>query len=180
MSLPETVYATFSGAIDQATLSRFFNGLTRATQNGAKNLHILFQSSGGSVDDSVALYNFLRAYPLELHLYNTGAVQSGATVAWLAAHFRHVSKHGRFMLHKAYNSGGGNADRFKTIAESLVADDLRAETIIKAHTTIPPEKWAHYATSQDLIFNADEAVNFGIAHDIREFEIPLGNQVFNI
>jgi ATP-dependent protease ClpP protease subunit len=79
--LPAVVYASFAGAIDQATLSRIFQGFDFATQNGAQELHVLFQSAGGNVDESVALYNFLRTFPLELHFYNTGAVQSGATLA---------------------------------------------------------------------------------------------------
>lgn len=181
MPLPATVYATFSGAIDQGSLSRIFQGFAGATQNGAQTLHVLFQSGGGLVDDSVALYNFLRTFPLELHFYNTGAVQSGAALAWLAVQHRHVSAHARFMFHKAHNSGqpGGNAVRFQTIADTLVADDARLETIVKAHAQIPAERWATFATT-DITFDAQEAVDFGIAHDIREFEVPAGNQIFNL
>jgi ATP-dependent protease ClpP protease subunit len=177
--LPQTVYASFSGTIDQVSLSRIFGSMSYATQHGARALHLLFQSGGGQVDDSVALYNYLHAFPIELHFYNSGAVQSGATLAWIGVQHRHVSSHGRFMLHKSQNPGGGNAARIQSIADSLVADDLRIETIIKAHTRIPPEKWAIYETL-DLTFNSQEAVQFGIADDIREFVVPAGNQIFNI
>lgn len=181
MPLPETVYASFSGPIDQQSISRIFQNLAGATQGGVRVVHVLFQSTGGSINDGVALYNYLRTYSLELHFYNTGAVQSIAAVAWLGVAHRHVSQHGRFMLHHSSNPGlpGGNAAKYQAIVDSLVADDARTTAIVKTHTHIPDERWALHAT-QDLSFNAQEAVDFDIAHDIREFEVPAGNQIFNI
>jgi ATP-dependent protease ClpP protease subunit len=50
-----------------------------------KRLHILFQSSGGTIVDSVFLYGFLKSCPVEITIYNCGSVQSGGAIAFLGA-----------------------------------------------------------------------------------------------
>jgi len=78
--LPSCVYATFAGPIDQQTLPRIFQNFAGATQRGVRELHLLFQSTGGVVGDGISLYNYIRTLPLDLHIYNTGAVHSIAVL----------------------------------------------------------------------------------------------------
>jgi ATP-dependent protease ClpP protease subunit len=179
--LPPVVYASFAGGIDQQSIGRIFMNFAAATQRGATTVHLLFQSTGGTVGDGIALYNFWRGFPLELHIYNAGAVQSIGTLAYLAGRHRHVSAAGTFSMHKTGISTqpGTSASQIKAIHSSLLADDARTEAIVKANTQIPAKKWALHKFG-DVTFNANEAVQFGIAHDISEFVVPPGNQIFNI
>jgi len=182
--LPAVVYASFAGTIDQQSLSRLFANFAAAMQRGATTVHLLFQSTGGTIDDGIALYNFIRALPISLHVYNSGAVQSVGVLAYIAARHRHVSAQGSFMIHKTGVGAGAvptgtTADQIKPIQASLLADDARVEAILKAHTTIPAQMWAQHERG-NVAFNAQEAVNFGIAEDISEFVVPPGNQLFNI
>jgi len=181
MPLPNTVYATFAGAIDQNSLPRIFQNLAAATQGGVSTLHLLFQSTGGLIGDGISLYNFLRTLPIELYMYNTGSVYSIAVLGYLAGKYRYVSANGSFMIHKVYFPAHPSVDasRFRAVAEALVADDARIESILRAHTKIPSDKWALYQV-QDVVFDARAAVQFGIANDIREFEVPSGAQIFHI
>ena len=55
--VPKTVYATFSGNINQESLTRIFNNLGGATQQRVKTVHLLFESNGGVVSQGVALFN---------------------------------------------------------------------------------------------------------------------------
>ena len=61
LSLPRTVYAVFSGGIDQSTVQRIINAFTTAMSQGVTDVHLLFQSAGGFIGDGICLYNFLRA-----------------------------------------------------------------------------------------------------------------------
>ncbi|MEJ0075550.1 MAG: ATP-dependent Clp protease proteolytic subunit [Alphaproteobacteria bacterium] len=180
-SLPGTVYTTFAGPIDQQSLPRIFHNFAAATQRGVKVLHLLFQSTGGLIGDGISLYNYLRTVPLDLHIYNTGSVHSIAVLGYLAGKHRYISATGSFMIHKVYfpTHPAGDASRFKAVADALVADDARIEAILRAHTNIPAEKWALYQ-NQDVIFDAQQAVQCGIAHSIQEFQVPPGNQLFHI
>jgi ATP-dependent protease ClpP protease subunit len=184
VALPQSIYASLGGTIDQTTLQRIFLNLTGATQGGVKEMHLLFQSTGGGIGDGIALYNFFRAYPLDLYIYNGGTVASVAVIAYVgvALGHRYVSSVGNFMIHKSYaNSPQGmlNAVKLQAMAASLAADDARIESILKVQTNIPAAHWALHA-SQDVFFNAQEAVQFGIAHSIREFQVPQGEQIFNV
>jgi ATP-dependent Clp protease, protease subunit len=177
----KTAYATFAGALDQASLTRIFNSFTGATQQGYGSVHLLFQSAGGVIGDGVSLYNFFLAFPLEFHIHNTGAVQSIAVPAYLGARHRHVSKHGTFMVHKAYfpAQSGTNASRLKALSDLAASEDTRMETIIKARCQVPEDRWVQHALN-DVTFGAQESVDFGIAHDIREWAVPKGEQIYNI
>jgi ATP-dependent Clp protease, protease subunit len=181
VQLPKTVYATFSGPIDQTTLPRFFQNFAVAVTGKVEIVHLLFQSGGGGIPDGISLYNFFNSLPLALHLYNTGAVQSIAVVSYLAGRHRFVSAHANFMIHKSHFATGdrGNAAKLGTLAQTLSVEDARIEGILRADTKILEEVWSRHAL-QDVYLTAQEAVEFGVADEIREFDIPLGSQVFNI
>jgi hypothetical protein len=76
--------------------------------------------------------------------------------------------------------GLGHVARARAVADYLAIEDRRAEAILKAHTRIPAERWQALMTgTHDIVFGAEEAVEFGIAEAIGEFEVPAGQQLFN-
>jgi ATP-dependent protease ClpP protease subunit len=85
------------------------------------------------------------------------------------------------MIHKSHFPAqlGASAAKLEALAKNLVLEDARVEAILKAETEIPEEKWTLHAL-QDVVFSAKEAIEFGIADEIREFEVPPGNQIYNI
>jgi ATP-dependent protease ClpP protease subunit len=180
-ALPNTVYAAFAGLIDQNSLNRIFAGVGGATQRGVSEIHILFESTGGAVGDGIALYNFFRGVPITVNLYNAGTVASIAVLAFLGAAHRYVSQHATFAIHKSRYPAQTPTDTsgHRALSDSLIIEDRRSEAIIRAHTIIPNRLWRLHAR-QDVTFQAQEAVQFGIAEAIREFQIPKGNQLFNI
>ncbi len=179
--IPSIVYATFSGQINQDGLTRMFHNIGGASQKGVTEIHLLFQSNGGMVGDGITLFNFFRAIPIELNLYNTGTVASIAVLSYLGAKHRYVSQHATFSIHKtAYPThASANAVLHRALSNNLLIEDSRSEAIIKAFTNIPADRWISHAV-EDVIFQAQEAVQFGIAEAIREFQVPAGNQIFNI
>ncbi len=181
MAIPPVIYATFSGLIDGQSIGRLFAGFGIATQNSVSTVHLLFQSTGGNVGDGVSLYNYFRGLPLELHIYNTGTVQSIAVLAYLGAQHRHVSAHATFLLHKSTFTipTPTTASKYRSLAKTLDIEDARVEAIIRSHATIPPKKWRERSV-QDLTFGADDAVQYGVAHNIAEFVVPSGGQLFNL
>ncbi|MGC1889211.1 MAG: ATP-dependent Clp protease proteolytic subunit [Stellaceae bacterium] len=178
---PPIVYATFAGGINQDTLNRIFLNLSAATQRGVTTIHLLFESTGGNVGDGISLFNYFDSFPLKLHIYNTGTVASVAVTSFLGAPHRYASAHATFMIHRSrFNFlAPGQAAQLLAIASSLQADDARTEAIIRSRTVIPEDRWAAQ-TINDVTITAQEALNFGLVHEIREFRPPAGNQIFNI
>lgn len=175
----QEVWATFAGAIDQGSINRLFTAFALATQNKVPRLHLLFQSSGGYVGDGIALYNVLKALPLELTMYNAGNVASIAAIAFLGAKTRKASAHAAFMIHRTTRQELATATRLKAATESLLLDDKRTEDILRAHITLDAEKWKEL-DYHDVVFSAQEAVNVGMAQTIGEFAPPVGSMIYNI
>lgn len=151
-----------------------------ASQNDVQELHLLFQSTGGMVGDGVSLHNYLRAYPVDLHIYNTGAVSSIAVHGYLGAKHRYTSATGTFMIHKSTmnQQGAIGITKLRALADALHIEDVRSEAVLREFTNIPEDKWALHAV-QDVMFNATDAVQYGIAHAIREWQVPAGGNIFN-
>ena len=174
-----SVYAVFAGAIDQAAVQRIFQGITGASASGVNDIHLLFQSFGGTVGDGVCLYNFFRSLPIDLTLYNVGNVSSAATTAFLGAKKRKASTYATFMVHRVQSPGQpATSERLHAIAHSVVADDERTEAILRQHLTLNDDQWLVHRNA-DLWLTAKEAASCGLA-EIGEFCPPIGSKIFNV
>lgn len=175
--LPPVVYATFVGPITQEIIGRVIFHLNGATQGGVVEAHIMFQSIGGIVGDGLALFSYFDASPLQIHLYNGGAVESVAVVSYLGAKHRYASAHGSFMLHRSHAAPPSmGAEAYAVRAQSLAMDDARVAAIVKARTTVDPQRYER----ADLTLAAQEAVDLGIAHSIRDFKVPAGQKLYDL
>jgi len=175
--LPSIVYATYCGPIDQAAVQKIVAGLSRATIENVKEVHVMFQSLGGGVGDGIALYNFFRAFTVDLTLYNVGNISSIALVSYLGAKRRKTNTFATFMTHRTTSPAVAlEGGKLKAMTESVLLDDQRTEAILRKHITMPEDKWAALETG--LWFTATEAVKFGIADEIAEFAPPVGTKIF--
>jgi ATP-dependent Clp protease, protease subunit len=177
----QEIHATFAGIVDQQALHRIFGGVSEATKMGLGTVHLLFQSTGGAVGDGVCLYNYLRALPVDLCLYNVGFVGSIAVVAYLGAKVRRASAGATFMLHKStvFPPTGIAASRIQPIGRQLELDDQRTEAILREHLTMPDELWEVHRVT-DLWLSAQEALEYGLVTEIADFSPTFGKPIYNL
>jgi ATP-dependent Clp protease protease subunit len=177
---PTTFWGVFSGAIDQNSFQKFLNTFTFIThQEGLnKHLHLLFQSNGGLIADGVALYNFVKTAPMDVSLYNSGTLQSMATVVFLAAEKRIVSQYATFMIHRPTCAPLAlTVDRLTTVLQSLKIDDERVDAILRSKLNLSETQWTDLRNNE-FWFTASDAVKGGIATEIGDFSPPRGAQLF--
>ncbi len=174
-------YFTLAGDVNSDMVRRVFDAISKMTVDGTRTAHILLQSNGGYVSDGICLYNTMINAPIEFVLYNGGAVASIAVTLYLAGQVRVASDTARFMIHKSHATApsGARPEALKIIADGLMADDRRTETILRRHVTLSETMWEVHAYS-DLHLAAPEALATGLIHRIGDFAPPLGNLVFNI
>jgi ATP-dependent Clp protease protease subunit len=178
--LPETVYAVFCGLVNEFTAQKLTNSLSNAMVGKVKEVHLLFQSSGGTVGDGVFLYNFLRAIPIELTIYNCGQISSAGVTVFLGGKHRVTSKSGTFMIHSAANGAkAATSSSLEHIAKSLVLDDERTDMIFRNHVNFTPELWTSIKY-HDVYLSGEEAIQMGLADSIGEFAPPVGSIVYSI
>src|SRR5258708_13258113 len=92
------MYALFSGEINQDSTRRFFKAVSAATAKNVRHLHVLVESYGGFRGDGICLYNFFKSLPVDLTLYNVGAVQPTATTPYPGAKSRQATDRHEFIL----------------------------------------------------------------------------------
>jgi ATP-dependent Clp protease protease subunit len=143
-STPEA-YVVFCGPINEENSKKLTDCLTTATAKN-QNIHLLFQSSGGSVGDGICLYNFFKTLPVELTVYNVGSVCSIAVIAYLGARHRVASPRAVFMIHRTTtNLTHAPAVMMKGVAKSLILDDERIESILRESVTLAGEEtWSNF------------------------------------
>ena len=174
-------YYTLSGDVNSDMVRRVFNAIESMTAENIHTAHILLQSNGGYVSDGICLYNMLSHLPIELVMYNCGAVASIAVTLFLAAEHRVASDTARFMLHKSHANApaGSRPEALTIIAEGLMADDRRTETILHRHVRLPQSMWNVHANA-DLHLAASEALDVGLIHHIGNFSPPAGYPIHHI
>jgi ATP-dependent Clp protease protease subunit len=172
---PADVYASFIGEMNEESAQKLHQNLAAAVNGRVQRFHLLFSSNGGGVGHGIGLYNFFRTLPIDLILYNTGAVSSAGVTAYLGAKRRKVSKHAMFMLHRIFTASLESvpANVMRSIADSLEIADRNNQQILRSHINLPEEKWQIFH-ERDLSITAEEAVTFGIADEIADFTPPLG------
>ena len=139
----------------------------------------MIQSTGGTVCEGVYLYNFFRAYPNPISLYNGGQVCSSAVTAFLGAPRRIVNPHATFMIHRVQAAPmGADLSRMAATYQSLKIDDERTETILRDHLTLSAEQWELYERHM-LWLTAEAAVQAGLATEIGNFSVPAGTQIYD-
>ena len=98
-AMPEHRFLTFFGPISLPSTNNLRSVLCGLVNEGAKQVTILFASGGGSTDDGIALFTYLKALPVELTMHAVGNVNSIALPVFLAASKRFASKNARFLFH---------------------------------------------------------------------------------
>jgi ATP-dependent Clp protease protease subunit len=175
---PKIAFGLFAGLIDQQAVQRLANVLSISANNGMEHVHLLFQTTGGSIGDGICLYNMLRTAPVKFTLYNAGQIASIGVVAFLGAQGRKTSPHAAFMIHKtSFSPIAATSDRLQSAANAAMLDDKRVEAILHERVKLPTEKWDVHKVA-DLWLSADEAVTAGIADGIADFSPTKGEQMF--
>jgi ATP-dependent Clp protease, protease subunit len=145
-------------------------------------LYILFASGGGNVEPGIALYNYLRALPVEIIMHNTGSVDSIANVIFLSANARFASTHSSFLFHGVnWNFNEKTSMTRSQLAECLSGLDSLEDKI----SGIVTERSKLTAEEVRTLFrqgeskNASFALNKGIINEIRDPVIPKGAPFFS-
>ncbi|MFC1676276.1 ClpP family protease [Planctomycetota bacterium] len=130
-------------------------------------ISLYVNSPGGSVDDTMAIYDTMRFVSSPISTYCIGRAQSGAAVILAAGAKgkRHSLPHAKVMLHQPWGGVTGQASDIKIQAEEILkAKDVINELLSK-HTGQPIEKIAA-ETERDRYMTAEEALEYGLIDEV--------------
>lgn len=161
---------TFSDAISNQSCNHFKNRVaTMLERPDFGSLTVLFSSEGGSTDQSISLYNFIRQLPVSISIHAVGHVGSAANIVYLAADQRTAAPHSRFFFHE-YDwgfDGRQTLHRINEAVERLRSDMDLACKVIESRTQLPAELMrAVRGETGPLVLEPGEAVRRGLAQRV--------------
>ena len=144
----------------------YLDNLKRNTE-----ISLYVNSPGGSVDDTMAIYDTIRFVGSPIATYCIGRAQSGAAIIMAAGTKgkRFALPHAKIMLHQVWGGVSGQAADIKIQAEEILKAKKMINEILAKHTGQPVEKIAA-ETERDRYMTAEEARQYGLIDEVLQEE----------
>ena len=130
-------------------------------------ISLYINSPGGSVDDTMAIYDTMQFIGSPISTFCIGRAQSGGAVILAAGKKgnRHALPHAKVMLHQPWGGVTGQASDIKIQAEQILLAKKMINEVLAKHTGQPIEKIAE-ETERDKYMTAKEALKYGLIDDV--------------
>ena len=134
---------------------------------GGNEISLYINSPGGSVDDTMAIYDTMCFVSSPISTYCIGRAQSGAAVILSAGTKgkRHALPHAKVMLHQPWGGVTGQAADIKIQAEEILKAKVVINELLSKHTGQSIEKIAE-ETERDRYMTAVEACEYGLIDEV--------------
>jgi ATP-dependent Clp protease protease subunit len=140
-------------------------------QKRNSEISLYINSPGGSVDDTMAIYDTIRFVSSPISTYCIGRAQSGGAVILAAGTKgkRYALPHAKIMLHQPWGGVGGQAADIKIQAEEILKAKQMLNKLLAEHTGQPIEKITA-ETERDRYMTAEEAKEYGLIDEVLVLE----------
>ena len=134
-------------------------------------ISLYINSPGGSVDDTMAIYDTMRFVSSPIATYCIGRAQSGAAIILAAGTKgkRHALPHAKVMLHQPWGGVSGQAADIKIQAEEILKAKAMINELLAKLTGQKVEKIAS-ETERDRYMTAEEAHEYGLIDEVLKEE----------
>ena len=137
----------------------------------SSEISLYINSPGGSVDDTMAIYDTMLFTSSPIATYCIGRAQSGGAIILAAGEKgkRYALPHAKVMLHQPWGGVTGQASDIKIQAEQVLKAKTMINEILSKHTGQPVEKIAA-ETERDRYMTAEEAHEYGLIDEVLKEE----------
>ena len=134
-------------------------------------ISLYINSPGGSVDDTMAIYDTMSFIGSPVATFCIGRAQSGAAIILAAGTKgkRHALPHAKVMLHQPWGGITGQASDIKIQAEEISRAKKMINEILAKHTGLDQGQIAE-ETERDKYMTAEEAKEYGLIDDVLHAE----------
>jgi len=156
------------GGIDYARASEvIMKMLYLDNMKRGREISLYINSPGGTVDDTMAIYDTIRFVGSPVATYCIGRAQSGAALVLAAGTKgnRFALPHAKIMLHQPWGGVTGQASDIQIQAEEILKAKQTINEILAKHTGLPLEKIAE-ETERDRYMSAEEAKEYGLIDNV--------------
>lgn len=178
------LFINFSGyPINPQTVSGITQVMSNAVNQGRDDITLLFSTPGGSTREGISLYNFIKGLPINIRTWNIGGVESIGNVIFAAGDERVTTTTSSFFFHDVRAPLNGKSrvieNDLNEILGIIKRDRRLIVEVLTKETSIPSERLDDWFASGNSI-RGDEAVELGVAHEIKDVEIPESSEVITL
>jgi len=133
----------------------------------SSDIHLYINCPGGSVDDTMAIYDTIQFINSDVCTYCIGRAASGGAVILAAGTKgkRFALPHSKIMLHQPWGGISGQAADVKIQAEEILRAKKMLVEILARHTGQSIEKITA-ETERDRYMTAEEALEYGLVDEV--------------
>ncbi len=156
------------GEINQASSARvMMQMLYLEDQKRGQQINLYINSPGGSVDDTLAMYDTMQFISSDIATYCIGRAYSGAAVLLCSGSTgkRHILPHAKVMIHQPYGGITGQTTDIQIQAEQIINAKATLNSIIASHSGQSLETVSADG-ERDKYFTADEAKEYGLVDEV--------------
>jgi ATP-dependent Clp protease protease subunit len=138
-------------------------------KNRDRDIHLYINSPGGSVDDTLAIYDTMQFLACDVATYCVGTAQSGGAMILAAGTKgkRYALPHSKIMVHQPWGGVTGQAADIQIQAEEILKAKRLLNELMAKHTGRPVEQ-IEQETERDRYMSPQEAKDYGIVDEIVE------------
>ena len=159
------------GEINHASAARvIMQMLYLENQKRGQDINFYINSPGGSVDDTLAIYDTMQFISSEVATYCIGSAYSGGAVLLAVGQKgkRIILPHAKVMIHQPHGGVGGQTTDIQIQAELILKMKRQLNEILARHSGQPVERVTKDA-ERDKYFSAEEAKAYGLVDDVATF-----------
>jgi len=159
------------GEVNYATASRvMMQMLYLENQKKGQDINLYINSHGGTVDDTLAIYDTMQFLSADVATFCIGRAYSGASVILASGTpgKRHMLPHAKVMIHQPLGGVGGQAEDIRIQAEQIIKSKRTIAEVISKHSGQTVEQ-VLADSERDKYFTAEEAKKYGIVDEVLEF-----------
>lgn len=134
-----------------------------------RDIHIYINSPGGSVDDTLAVYDTMQFMNCDVATYCVGQAASGAAMILAAGTKgkRFALPHSKVMIHQPWGGVSGQASDIQIQAEEILKSKRLLNELLAKHTGRDVAQ-IEQDTERDRYLSPKEALEYGIVDEILE------------
>lgn len=134
-----------------------------------RDIHIYINSPGGSVDDTLAVYDTMQFMNCDVATYCVGQAASGAAMILAAGTKgkRFALPHSKIMIHQPWGGVTGQASDIQIQAEEILKAKRLLNELLAKHTGRDVAE-IEQDTERDRYLSPKEALEYGIVDEILE------------
>ncbi len=142
-----------------------------SNQKKDQEINLYINSFGGSLDDTLAIYDTMRYLPCAVGTTCIGRAMSGAALILAAGakDSRHILPHAKVMIHQPYGGVGGQTADVEIQAEQILQSKRELNELFAGLTGQTVEQ-VTADSERDKYFSAAEAKAYGLVDEVLDEE----------